>query len=71
MWYSLFYSFEQTLILIDQFQLAWFVLIFKTAATENAYTFLNNIVLFSLKSYNLNLVPERGILKKRKKKDTW
>lgn len=39
------------------------------AATENAYTFMNHVFLFPFKSCNLNLVPERGTQKK-KKKDT-
>lgn len=43
--------------------MAWFILTFKTAAIENAYTFMNHIVLFPFKSYNLNLIPERGFLK--------
>lgn len=63
---SIFHSSEQTSILIDQFQLAWFILTFKMAATEKAYTFMNHVVLFPFKSCNLNLVPERGTQKKKK-----
>lgn len=49
--HSVFYSIEQTSILIDQFQLAWISLcFFKTAGNENAYTFMNHIVLFPFKS---------------------
>lgn len=35
------------------------------AAIENAYTFMNHIVLFPFKPFNLNLIPERGFLKEK------
>ena len=31
---------------------------------------MNHIILFPLKSYNLNLIPERGTLKKEKTPDS-